>query len=106
MVEVQLGAAEGALQVVRIRGKPVELLVDAGLVRMILQLEAGAHAIEEARVLRGRETRDLRRLVSGRRGFHHERRLCRRRNGSLGISAARTFGKYGADGLLMSRLGD
>src|SRR5580704_16539994 len=106
MVEVQLGAAEGALQIFRIRGEPVELLVDAMLVGVILKLEARAHAIKKVRVLRRGEARDLRGLLRGRRGLHHERRLGRWRNGRLWISAAGTFGKHSADRLRLSGLGD
>ena len=58
MVQVQLGAAEGALQVFGIGGEPVELLIDVLLVRMILELEAGADAIEQVGVLRRGEPGD------------------------------------------------
>ena len=75
MVEVELGAAEGALHVVRIRCEPVELLVDPVLLWMVIQLEAGSHPIEEIRVLRRGEARNLRRLFSGRRGLGDKRGL-------------------------------
>jgi hypothetical protein len=44
-------------------GEPIELLIDTGLLWMIIQLEAGADPIEQVRVLRGRYTRHLGRLL-------------------------------------------
>src|SRR6185437_1076756 len=95
MVEVQLGTAEGALQIVRIGCEPVELLVNAGLVGMVVQFEAGADAIEQIRVLCRGETRNLCRLFRGLR-LDHERGLGRGGCEGLRVSAARTIGEHGA----------
>ena len=54
VVQPQLGASEGALEEVRVVGKPVELGIDRGLID-VLELEAGAQALEQVGWLGGDE---------------------------------------------------
>ena len=68
VVEVQVGAAEGALQVVGVGRVPAQLLIDRLVLGFVLEPEAGAHAIEQIGVLRRREAGDLRRTLGGRLG--------------------------------------
>src|SRR3569833_3391148 len=99
MVEIELGAAESALHVVRIRDEPVELLINVFLVRMILVLETGPDSVNLVGVLRRGEACDLSRLL-GSLGLDRGRRLGRRGDRGLWICAARALGKDGPDRLL------
>ena len=58
MIQVQLGAPEGALEIIGVRGIPVQLLIDGDALD-IVELEARAHAIEEVGILRRGEAGDL-----------------------------------------------
>ena len=59
LVQVQIGAPEGALQILGVRRVPAQLLPDGFLFALVFQAESGAHAVEEVGVLRRRQARDL-----------------------------------------------
>jgi hypothetical protein len=52
VIHVQLGAPEGPLEIIRMSGKPVQLLLDCNTLD-IIEFETRAHAVEEIRILRG-----------------------------------------------------
>jgi len=62
-------APEGALQIIRVRGVPVQLLIHRSLTGTVIELEARAHPIEQIPVLIRRKSRELRRRGVRRRGW-------------------------------------
>ena len=69
LIQVQVRAPEGPLQIIRVRGVPAQLLIDRSLTRTVIELEARAHPIEQVPVLIRRKSRKLRRRGVRRRGW-------------------------------------
>jgi hypothetical protein len=71
VIEVQVRTPERALQVIRVAGVVVQLLIDRVVIGCVVKLEAGAHAIKQIPVLRRREIRRRCGIRIGRcRGLH------------------------------------